>query len=122
MDNDETVELQDVECFHYFYKCLWSKDHARHVHLNILDTIIYKSGRPHRWLFTSNDGVVMKRKEENCNPFEIVRVFKHKSKIAKGHKDHNSRGEIAIIWYVNHRNMIESYYVDDSIQTVQFLK
>ncbi len=111
--NDETVELQDVESFHFFYKCLWEKGSTKRSHLNILDTIIYQQGRPWRWLFTSNDGTVMKRNDSNLNHFEILRVFKSKAKLSKGRRDHRSYGKIAIVWFVNHRNAVQSYFVDD---------
>jgi hypothetical protein len=111
--DETTVELSDVESYHYLMKCLWDHDATKKNHVTILDTVLYKAGRPHRWLFTNNDGCVMKKKDENLNSREIIRVFKARSKAMQGSKHHEMTGKIAIVWYVDDKNNIQSYFVDD---------
>ena len=120
-EENSTVELTDVESFHYLMRCLWDKDHMKKEHLVILDTILYKNGRPFRWMFTNNDGCVMKKRDENLNPREIIRVFKSRSKAMQSGKHHEMSGKIAIVWYVDDKNGIHSHFVDD-IQLRSFLE
>ena len=111
--SEETVELSEVESFSYLFKTLWEPEARKREICHILDTVLFTGGRPGRWLFTSNEGEVLKRKDENLNPFEILRVFKQKSKFGKGLKDHTLKTKIATVWFVNSKNSIQSYLVDD---------
>ena len=55
----------------------------------------------------------MKRKDENLNTQEIVRMFKSKSTGGAGVKDHRLKSKIATVWFVNTKNQIQGYLVDD---------
>ncbi len=111
--SDETLDLNEVESFSFLFKCLWSAESGKRSAMHIMDTILYRAGRPARWLFTNHEGFVMKRKDENINTQEIVRMFKAKSSSGVGVKDHRLKTKIATIWYVNQRNQIQGYLVDD---------
>ena len=55
------MELSDIESFDFFFDSIWKKEGTRGVGDettskevgNIVDTIIFQQGRPHKWLFTS---------------------------------------------------------------------
>jgi len=111
--SEDTVELSEVESFSYLFKSLWAADTDKRHIMYICDTILYKNGRPARWLFTNGDGEVMKRKDENLNTQEIVRMFKSKSTGGAGVKDHRLKSKIATVWFVNTKNQIQGYLVDD---------
>ena len=118
---DETLELSDVESFSYLMKCLWDKDHIKREHMAILDTIVYKDGRPFRWIFTNNEGFVVKKRDENITPNEVLRVFKQRAKTMNGSKHHSLINKIALVWYVDSRNNIQSHLLDD-VQLKSFLE
>ena len=119
--SDETLELSDVEGFSYLMKCLWDKDHLKREQMAILDTIIYKEGRPFRWIFTNNEGFVVKKRDENITPNEVLRVFKQRARTMIGSKHHSLINKIALVWYVDARNNMQSHLLDD-VQLKSFLE
>jgi hypothetical protein len=47
------VDFNALESFHLLFKNLWSMNIAYRVKLNVVDTVLYKEGKPFCWLFTS---------------------------------------------------------------------
>ena len=113
MSGDDIMEFSDVESFSFLFKCLWADKASKRQNMHILDTILYQQGKPIRWLFTGSDGSVMKRKDENLNTQEILRMFKAKSKSGQSTKNHTLKSKIATIWFINQRSQMQSYLVDD---------
>ena len=55
------TDFTALESFHLLYKNLWSMNIAYRVKQNLVDTVLYKEGRPFSWLFTSEQtGVLFK--------------------------------------------------------------
>ncbi|GMH76338.1 hypothetical protein TL16_g07043 [Triparma laevis f. inornata] len=48
---------------------------------NVLDTIIIEHGDPAEWLFSSKEGLVLKKKDGNCNWKAIRQAFRRNSKL-----------------------------------------
>jgi hypothetical protein len=115
MAEHTTVELSESESFSFLFTSLWEVESGlRRVVLNIPDTILYKEGVPHRWLFTSEQtGEVMKKKGDKLIPSEIVRSFKNKSRSLRGFKDQNSKLCIATVWYMTSKSTMSSFLVDE---------
>jgi len=115
MTEHTTVELSESESFSFLFTSLWEVESGlRRVVLNIPDTILYKEGVPHRWLFTSEQtGEVMKKKGDKLIPSEIVRSFKNKSRSLRGFKDQNSKLCIATVWYMTSKSTMSSFLVDE---------
>lgn len=113
--NYSTLELNDSESFSFVLTSLWEADSGiRRVVINIPDTILYKDGIPHRWLFTSEQtGEIMKRKGDKLMPSEIIRTFKSKSRSLRGFKDQSSKQCVATIWYMTSKSTMSSFLVDD---------
>ena len=110
-----TIELSESESFSFLFTSLWEVESGlRRVVINIPDTILYKDGVPHRWLFTSEQtGEVMKKKGDKLIPSEIVRSFKNKSRSLRGFKDQNSKLCIATVWYMTSKTTMSSFLVDE---------
>lgn len=53
-----TMDLTDVESFSFLFKSIWEKETDIKCHCNIPDTILFKDGKPIRWLFTSESNGV----------------------------------------------------------------
>ena len=121
MSVEETLELSEVESFSFLMKCLWDKEHVKREQMAILDTIVYKEGRPFRWIFSNNEGYVVKKRDQNITTAEVLRVFKQKSKVMKGSKHHSLINKIALVWYVDARNNMQSHLLDD-VQLRSFME
>ena len=48
------IDFNSVESFHLLLKNLWSADLAFRLRLNVVDTILFRDGVPHYWIFTSD--------------------------------------------------------------------
>ena len=48
-----TTVLNPLESFNFGFKYLWSNDSNAKAKLNVIDTIIFKDGKPFYWIFTS---------------------------------------------------------------------
>ncbi len=67
---------------------------------NIVDTILFQQGRPHKWLFTSiKTGEILKKQETKLSAELIVKVFKSRCKLMKGCKPYHMKPYMANIWY-----------------------
>ena len=50
------MELSDIESFDFFFDCLWKPATAEAPERykgNVVDTIVFRNGKPTKWLFTS---------------------------------------------------------------------
>ena len=114
-DDLRATELSDAESFSFLFCSLWdASSDVRRCVVNIPDTIMYKDGTPHRWLFTSEQsGEVLKRKGDRLVPSEIVKSFKAKTRSLRGFKEVASRSMIATVWYMTSKTGMASYLVDE---------
>jgi hypothetical protein len=48
------VDFSGLESFHLLLKSVWNAEFAFRLKLNIVDTILFKDGRPNYWIFTSD--------------------------------------------------------------------
>jgi hypothetical protein len=134
------VDFNALESFHLLFKNLWSMNIAYRVKLNVVDTVLYKEGKPFCWLFTSeqtgvsinhNQNVfvlyalmtfllyvlqeIMKRKDERLESvYDIIRSFKLKSRDYTGSKESIMRNKIAIVWYMESDRKVLSHIVDEA--------
>ena len=63
----------------------------------------------------------MKKRDENITTTEVLRVFKQKSKAMKGSKHYSLINKIALVWYVDARNNMQSHLLDD-VQLRSFME
>ena len=55
------MELSDIESFDFFLDSIWRDKQVERVKGIIVDTIVFKLGLPHKWIFTSEKtGEIMK--------------------------------------------------------------
>lgn len=59
MINPTNTVLSPLESFNFGIKYLWANDPNARVKLNVIDTIIFKEGKPFYWVFTSEKTGVM---------------------------------------------------------------
>ena len=59
MINPTNTVLSPLESFNFGIKYLWANDPNARVKLNVVDTIIFKEGKPFYWVFTSEKTGVM---------------------------------------------------------------
>jgi hypothetical protein len=111
--NDSNILLMDAESFGFVYNYIWIVANERKVALNIPDTILFKEGRPFRWLFTTrHTGEVMKKKSENLCIDEVILAFK--KKITAAQKDNNgSTPSLATLWYLESDMSVRSCYINE---------
>jgi hypothetical protein len=115
LPNGFRVEFTKLESFCYFWNHLWTNDWIRKPKLQILDTILFTSGKPSCWLFTSQQtGEVMKKKSDRLESKKgIVESFKKKSQAFRGYKSVELRSKTAIVWFVRSDNSFCSFLVDE---------
>jgi hypothetical protein len=115
LPNGFRVEFTKLESFCYFWNHLWTNDWIRKPKLQILDTILFSSGKPSCWLFTSQQtGEVMKKKSDRLDSKKgIVESFKKKSQAFRGYKSVELRSKIAIVWFVRSDKSFCSFLVDE---------
>ena len=106
------MNLSEVESFDVFFEALWDPDSTR-VRANIVDTILFRDGVPHKWLFTSDSGEVLKKKNNRLVPSDIVKTMKSRSKAIRGKKRYDLLEKIAIVWFFDFHRNIRSKLVDD---------
>jgi len=58
-NSSTTVYMSPLESFNFGIKYLWVNDPNARVKVNIVDTIIFKEGKPFYWIFTSEKTGVM---------------------------------------------------------------
>jgi len=110
------MDLSDVESFSFLFKMMWEHigPHDERCRLNILDTVCYKDGYPHRWIFTSEkNGEVLRRNNSRLHVKEIIRSFKARVSLLRGSPKpvaHNTK--IATIYYYENVSKLSTQLVD----------
>ena len=124
--DERNIALSSVEAFCFLFKSAWdvaplgrplmSPDHK--FHINIVETILFKRGVPHRWLFTSErTNEVLKKKKERLQITNAMLIKAIKSKFKEycvfPDKKAQLRPKIANVWHVEPSGEINCHLVDE---------
>ncbi|KAL0239178.1 hypothetical protein PCE1_004869 [Barthelona sp. PCE] len=66
------IDIINNENFLFPYESLWTPQMEQKIRLNIVTSIVVKSGTPSAWLFTARNGRVMKKKKDKLS-FNTIR-------------------------------------------------
>ena len=124
------MELHDSESLEFFYNSVWKEpdpDESRNDKKNkseikiprkratILDTIIYREGKPYKWLFTSDKtGEVLKKSTSKMMVDEIIRNFTNRVRVMRGMKQYQVKNKIATVYYHSMNNEIDTRLVNET--------
>jgi len=114
-NSSTTVYMSPLESFNFGIKYLWVNDPNARVKVNIVDTIIFKEGKPFYWIFTSEKtGEVLKKKADRLKSLpDILKAIKMRTKALKGCKNGQFKSKIATIWYMERNDRVTSFVVDE---------
>ena len=112
------MELTEVECVEFLYASLWKdpghgaghseqqdeKTKAENrVHATILDTVLFREGKPFKWLFTSDKtGQVMRKRTDRLNnTADMIKQFTVRGRTIRGMKAGPVKNKIATVFFVD---------------------
>lgn len=117
MSSDTIYNLSPLECFSVLYKYIWTQEATDRLLVNIPHTIIFSQGHPYRWLFTSKEGEILRKKDDKLSSSSsvatILSAFKQYKSSNKGFIPPEYKNMLAIVWYTEDNNNLKSILVEE---------